>query len=226
MIVLLSHSERCSCPLTDDIWFTGEAHAEKYNSGNMISNRLVRRFLLQVLEMAQKTKPATVHEVGCGEGHVLATLSAMEVNLRGTDVSQSSLEIAAREIEKHGLQIPLEVRSVYELNRQDSADLILCCEVLEHLVDPKLALQSLLSVTQRELILSVPREPIWHLLNMSRGKYWNALGNTPGHFNHWTKKQFIEFVSTEAEILEVRSPLPWTVIRCRPLGGNLEGKLS
>ena len=175
--------------------------------------------------MARRAKPTTIHEVGCGEGHVLAALSELNKPLRGSDVSESSLSIAKREIEKHGLGVPLHIRSVYELQADDSADLIVCCEVLEHLVDPSLALESLLSVTKGELILSVPREPIWHILNMSRGKYWNALGNTPGHYNHWTKKQFVDFVSEQANILEVRSPLPWTLIRCRPKKNAQQGQI-
>ena len=191
-----------------------------------MSNKLVRRFLEQIFQMAQNSEPATIHEVGCGEGHVLATLSQLGKPLRGSDVSQSSLSIAAREIKKHGLDIPLDVRSVYELQEEDAADLIVCCEVLEHLVDPAQALESLLSITGRELILSVPREPIWHLLNMSRGKYWNALGNTPGHYNHWTKRQFVEFVSTQAEVLEVKSPLPWTLLRCRPRKVAAQGSIN
>jgi 2-polyprenyl-3-methyl-5-hydroxy-6-metoxy-1,4-benzoquinol methylase len=212
-------------PLTKDIWFAGEAHAEKYNSGNKIANGLVRRFLLEIFQMAQSARPQSVHEVGCGEGHVLAALSELNKPLRGSDVSESSLAIAKREIEKYGLDVPLHIRSVYELQADDSADLIVCCEVLEHLVDPAQALASLLSVTKGELILSVPREPIWHILNMSRGKYWNALGNTPGHYNHWTKKQFVDFVSEQADILEVRSPLPWTLIRCRPKKDTQQGQI-
>jgi len=27
--------------------------------------------------------------------------------------------------------------------------------------------------------VSVPREPLWRMLNMARGAYWKSLGNTP-----------------------------------------------
>jgi hypothetical protein len=74
----------------------------------------------------------------------------------------------------------------------------------------------LTSITKKDLILSVPNEPIWHILNMLRGKYLSALGNTPGHYQHWSKNQFIKFVSKYAEIIEVKTPLPWTLIHCRP----------
>ena len=44
------------------------------------------------------------------------------------------------------------------------------------------------------ILLSVPKEPIWRICNMARGKYWKDLGNTPGHIQHWTKKKFCRMV--------------------------------
>jgi hypothetical protein len=71
-------------------------------------------------------------------------------------------------------------------------------------------------VARHDLILSVPNEPIWHLLNMARGKYLTALGNTPGHFQHWSRSQFVAFVLQYATIVDVQTPLPWTLVHCRP----------
>jgi hypothetical protein len=44
---------------------------------------------------------------------------------------------------------------------------------------------------ERHLLVSVPREPLWRMLNMARGAYWPALGNTPGHLNHWSRRSFV-----------------------------------
>ena len=41
---------------------------------------------------------------------------------------------------------------------------------------------------ERHLLVSVPREPLWRMLNMARGAYWSDLGNTPGHLNHWSRR--------------------------------------
>ena len=52
-------------------------------------------------------------------------------------------------------------RSIYDLKpNEDGADLIVCCEVLEHLEDPQLGLAALRSVVTDHLIISVPREPL------------------------------------------------------------------
>lgn len=197
--------------------FSGVAHAEKYQSGNWIANRLVTGFLRSILATVKEAGNKEVHEVGCGEGHILGVLASAGFSVRGCDISASSLEVARRESKRFNFDVLIEQKSIYELDSAvDAADTVLCCEVLEHLADPGQALLNLLSVTRKDLILSVPNEPVWHLLNMARGKYWNALGNTPGHFQHWTPRGFVEFVSAHADIVSVKKPLPWILVHCRP----------
>jgi 2-polyprenyl-3-methyl-5-hydroxy-6-metoxy-1,4-benzoquinol methylase len=199
--------------------FSGVAHADKYQSGNWIANKLVKNFMSSILATVKLAGSTDVHEIGCGEGHILGMLAANNFEARGCDISEESLAVARTEAKKRGLLIPVQMKSVYELTPEvDKASTVLCCEVLEHLTDPEAALRKLVSITQKDLILSVPNEPIWHILNMARGKYLTALGNTPGHFQHWSSKQFIEFVAAHADIISVKTPLPWTLIHCRPRG--------
>jgi 2-polyprenyl-3-methyl-5-hydroxy-6-metoxy-1,4-benzoquinol methylase len=201
--------------------FCGVAHAEKYQSGNFIARRLVGNFMRAILQTVQQAGSTEVHEVGCGEGHILGVLAHNGFQVRGCDVSESSLAVARSESHRHGFDIPLQLKSIYDISAEmDRADTVLCCEVLEHLVDPERALKKLLSITGKNLIVSVPREPLWHLLNMARGKYWHALGNTPGHYQHWTRNMFIDFVGAHAEIVAIKTPLPWTLIRCQPKQAN------
>ncbi len=193
-------------------------HKSKYQTKNPISNILVQSFLSNILELVEENNPKQVHEVGCGEGQILGLLYQNEINVFGSDISQKSLDIAYKESRRQGMNIKLINRSIYELDpKVDSSETVLCCEVLEHLDNPKKALLSLLSITKKNLILSVPREPIWSALNLLRGKYFTSLGNTPGHIQRWSKKKFINFVSSHSKISTIRTPLPWTIISCRPI---------
>jgi SAM-dependent methyltransferase len=197
--------------------FTAVAHAEKYQSKNFIARRLVDNFMKTILHVVQRTAPGSIHEIGCGEGHILGVLARNGYRVRGCDLSETSMAVAKEESERHGLDIPLQRKNIYDLDAEtDRAETVLCCEVLEHLTDPEMALQKLIAITEKDLVLSVPREPIWHLLNMARGKYWHALGNTPGHYQHWTRGMFVDFIRPHAEIVAVENPLPWTVVHCRP----------
>ena len=96
----------------------------------------------------------------------------------------------------------------------DTEELKVCCEVLEHLDEPEVGLTALSRIANSYLIVSVPCEPIWSLMNLARGKYIKYYGNTPGHIQRWSKRNFILLVSKYFEILAVRTPLPWTMLLC------------
>jgi hypothetical protein len=68
---------------------------------------------------------------------------------------------------------------------------------------------------KRYLLVSVPREPLWRGLNLARGAYVKQLGNTPGHLNHWSKRSFIGLLGKHGEVVEARSPFPWTMLLVR-----------
>ncbi len=97
----------------------------------------------------------------------------------------------------------------------EAAPLVVCCEVLEHLDDPVRGVEILAALAQPYLLASVPREPLWRALNMARGKYLGALGNTPGHLNHWSRGGFLRVLERRFEVIEARTPLPWTMALCR-----------
>ena len=197
--------------------YPGITQADKYQSRNWISRKLVNSFMHAILKTVKEAGSKKVHEIGCGEGHIISVLASHGFDVRGCDISEESLKVAEGELLKRNLGIPLSIKSIYDLNeKQDASDTVICCEVLEHLTDPELALKKLVTITKKDLIVSVPNEPIWHILNMMRGKYLNALGNTPGHYQHWSKNQFVKFVAKRAEIISVKTPLPWTLIHCRP----------
>ena len=87
--------------------------------------------------------------------------------------------------------------------------------MLEHLDDPERALDVLAGLAKPWLIASVPREPLWRALNLARLSYVGELGNTPGHLNHWSRRDFVRFLTRRFEVIEVRSPTPWTMVLCR-----------
>ncbi len=74
-------------------------------------------------------------------------------------------------------------------------DLVTAIEVLEHVPDPVHTLAEMARCAERHLLVSVPREPLWRMLNMARGAYWRELGNTPGHLNHWSRRSFVRLLA-------------------------------
>jgi 2-polyprenyl-3-methyl-5-hydroxy-6-metoxy-1,4-benzoquinol methylase len=192
---------------------------DKYNSGNPLVRKIMQGFDGSLSDFISKAAPDTIHEVGCGEGFWVMQWNKEGMSARGSDFSSQIIEIARTNAKEQNLSMDLfKVRSVYDLMpANDTADLIVCCEVLEHLEFPEQALKALQKVVGQRLILSVPREPIWCALNLARGKYFPKLGNTPGHIQHWSKRSFIKLISKYFKVIEVKNPLPWTMLLCRPL---------
>lgn len=191
---------------------------DKYGSKNPVVKWMMNGFASALFDLIAKAEPESIHEIGCGEGYWVLRWNEQGLNARGCDFSREVIEIARENAINRGLETSLfKSRSIYDLDvTQDSADLVVCCEVLEHLENPDAGLQALQRITKRHLIVSVPQEPLWCTLNLARGKYITRWGNTPGHIQHWSKRKFVKFVSGYFEIIEIRSPLPWTMLFCRP----------
>lgn len=168
--------------------------------------------------LVQRVKPRTINEVGCGEGYWIIEWSELGINARGSDFSSKVVEIARSNAEAKSIPGScFSVKSIYELEPElERADLIVCCEVLEHLDDPRKGLAALQRIVTGHLVVSVPREPLWRILNMMRGKYLQDFGNTPGHIQHWTASGFERLIGEHFDILEVRKPMPWTMLLCTP----------
>jgi 2-polyprenyl-3-methyl-5-hydroxy-6-metoxy-1,4-benzoquinol methylase len=189
---------------------------DKYGTSNPVARRLMRGFLGGLDRLVERTGAREVHEVGCGEGELSIRLARRGLRVRGTDAFPAVLEEARRRASAAGIEIPFEAKPVEALEPgADAAELVLCCEVLEHLDDPERALDVLAGLAGPWLIASVPREPLWRALNLARLSYVRELGNTPGHLNHWSKQDFVRFLTRRFEVVEVVSPMPWTLTLCR-----------
>lgn len=188
----------------------------KYATRNPIARRLMQGFLSDFQELARKTGARTVLEVGCGEGHLSSLLAAEGRVVRAVDISPSVIHLARHLHGQDNPSLQFDVADVDMLDPvRDRADLVVCCEVMEHLLDPAEAFDRLVRLASPYLLVSVPREPLWRILNMLRGRYLPTLGNTPGHIQHWSRGAFLSFLGARAEIVEARSPLPWIMALCR-----------
>ena len=194
---------------------------DKYAAKNPIVRWMMNGFESSLSELVAKAAPQTIHEIGCGEGYWVIRWNKQGLNARGCDFSEQVIEMAMENAFEAEIKTPIfKTRSIYDVNfEEDSADLVVCCEVLEHLEAPEAGLESLKKIAKDYVILSVPREPLWCTLNLARGKYIKDLGNTPGHLQHWSKKSFITLVEKYFTVIEVKSPLPWTMLLCRQRQG-------
>jgi 2-polyprenyl-3-methyl-5-hydroxy-6-metoxy-1,4-benzoquinol methylase len=189
---------------------------DKYGSTNPVVRRLMGRFESDLDELFARAAPDSVLDVGCGEGVLTARWASQLVPRRvvGIDLEDPKLaaEWATRQRENLSFQAVAPGGLPFT---EDEFDLAAAIEVLEHVPEPAQTLSEMARVARRHLLVSVPREPLWRVLNLARGAYVRELGNTPGHLNHWSKPRFTRLLERYGEVVEARSPLPWTMLLVR-----------
>jgi SAM-dependent methyltransferase len=189
---------------------------DKYGSSNPVVQRLMSGFHGSLQELWERSGPASVLDVGCGEG-VLTEQWAERLGdgrVVGIDLDDPKLRAEWDTRRRGNLEFRAEDATSLSF-ADDEFDLVAAIEVLEHLPDPEATMAEMARVARSRLLVSVPREPLWRALNMARGAYWRSLGNTPGHLNHWSKRAFVSLLSRYGAVEEARSPFPWTMLLVR-----------
>ncbi|MEM2031002.1 MAG: class I SAM-dependent methyltransferase [Candidatus Micrarchaeia archaeon] len=164
---------------------------KKYQTRNPLQRLLLKKFFkdLDSLLLPLRKEIKTVLEIGCGEGFVTKHIHDLGFKIVGADISDEVLRIA-REMFP---EIEFLNMDIYELDKFGKWDLIVCCEVLEHLKEPEKALKAMMKASNY-ILISVPNEPFFRIANICRLKYLKNLGNTPGHINHWSMISFKKFL--------------------------------
>jgi 2-polyprenyl-3-methyl-5-hydroxy-6-metoxy-1,4-benzoquinol methylase len=189
---------------------------DKYGSGNPLIRRLVGRFQVVLAELVKLADPTSILDVGCGEGVLTQSwaLAHREARVVGVDLEDARLQAEWQARRSPNLRF-LTARA-QELPFDDGEfDLVAAIESLEHVGEPDRALAEMARVSGRDLLVSVPREPLWRSLNLIRGAYLGALGNTPGHLNHWSRAELLRLLGRYGSVVALRCPVPWTVALVR-----------
>ena len=207
--------ERSSTPRASEEGILIGNQTDKGDLTNPIARKMVAGFDHALLTQLESWHAASLHEVGCGEGRLSRLIQKkLWIEIRATDFSH---QLILENQNRYEFGISYVRRSIYELDPiEDRAEVVICCEVLEHLEHPETGVEGLRKLNASHYLISVPNEPIWRLLNMMSGKYWAALGNTPGHLNHWSRSTFARFLGRSGFVVEkTLNPFPWLMLTGR-----------
>ncbi|MFN8173610.1 MAG: class I SAM-dependent methyltransferase [Solirubrobacteraceae bacterium] len=197
---------------------TGNTY-DKYGSTNPVVRRLMGGFEATLDELFSRAAPGSVLDVGCGEGVLTEQWADRLGDGRIVGIDLEDEKLAAEWAKRSRDNLSYRVMKAENLPFSDGEfELAAAIEVLEHVPDPEHTVAEMARVASRHLLVSVPREPLWRGLNMARGAYLRDLGNTPGHLNHWSKRSFVRLLARHGEVVEARSPFPWTMLLVR-VGG-------
>jgi 2-polyprenyl-3-methyl-5-hydroxy-6-metoxy-1,4-benzoquinol methylase len=189
---------------------------DKRGSEHPIVRRLVARFDAGLDELLDLAGPASILDVGCGEGELSerwAERPGVE-RVLGCDLDDPALRAHWRRRTRPGLAFSA-ARAESLPVADGSWDLVAAVELLEHVAEPERVLPELVRVARRHVLVSVPREPLWRALNVARGAYVRRLGNTPGHIGHFSRRGILAALAGHGTVVETRAPLPWTMALVR-----------
>jgi 2-polyprenyl-3-methyl-5-hydroxy-6-metoxy-1,4-benzoquinol methylase len=189
------------------------SNLRKHTSTNPLQQLLLQRFHTCVASLLSTIQPTHILDAGCGEGFAMRELwHEQRQPVVGLDGSHHALQMA-RHLNGHHSFAAADLLALPFPDR--SFDLVVCMEVLEHLSQPARGLTELCRVSSRHLLLTVPNEPLFRGANFLRGKNVLALGNDPGHLNHWSAQGFLRFIKPYCRVIAFRTSFPWTIALCQ-----------
>ena len=194
---------------------TGNTY-DKYGSSNPLVRRLMTGFQSSLDELWEVAAPHSVLDVGCGEGVLTLQWAGRLGDRRIVGIDLDDPKLRAEWSKRRRPNLEFRAEEATRLSFGDGEfDMVAAIEVLEHVPEPEATVAEMARVARRWLLVSVPREPLWRVLNVARGAYLRELGNTPGHVNHWSRRAFLSLLSRYGKVEEARSPLPWTMALVR-----------
>jgi ubiquinone/menaquinone biosynthesis C-methylase UbiE len=139
---------------------------KKYTSKNPIIISLNNYFISHLLYQVRSVNNTNILDVGCGEG-VVANALNNKLSFSANQVVEIDLELNRLRISKSiNPELQFCQGSIYNLPFQDNTfDLVLALEILEHLEFPEKAIVELNRVSKEWILLSVPNDRAFRLGN-------------------------------------------------------------
>ena len=184
----------------------------KYQTRNPFVLKLINGFYKKINLIVRDLNCQSILDARCGDGEALIRLKCcLPDNVAAFDINKGQIDDARNKLP----DVKIETQDIQQLPYDDNSfDLILCLEVLEHLKNPSSALKEIARVTSKYLIVSVPSEPFFTLGNLLRGKHILQCGNDQAHVNHWNKRTFHKFLSKEVNVNKITTSFPWLIALC------------
>ena len=183
----------------------------KYESKNRLYQMLMSKYRATLVGLIKELSISNCLEIGSGEGYTLDFLHAARPDVKyfGSDIS--ILQCESGKSNRPYAEWLVQLGDNISM-KTSSFDIVIACEVLEHVKNPGIVLKEMQRVSNKFILLSVPHEPMWRILNILRLKYLNNFGNTPGHLNHWSPQKINSLVTGYFNPIQLKISFPWVFI--------------
>ena len=182
----------------------------KHTRKDPITKWAIGKFNELLYSYVNKIKPKKILDVGCGEGFTLKYLTKKgKFSLHGIDSSKEAIRLARKIAPKSRLRVGDVTKLPFKGN---SFDIVLLLEILEHLENPKKIIKEVKRLAKKAVIISVPREPYFRIIEVIINP---IIGGLPsGHINFWNSKKFEKLISEEFKKYEIARTTIWQMALC------------
>lgn len=149
---------------------------------------------LHALGLMKKNQLRSIVDIGCGSAYKLVTYFK-EYETLGLEIP-ANLELLQKKYPDNHWQL-----SDFSTKPNITTDVVICSDVIEHLVNPDDLLNYIKGITFKYLILSTPDRSLLH-------KPWNRHYYGPpknkAHIREWTFEEFANYISMHFDIIDHR----------------------
>lgn len=149
---------------------------------------------LHALGLMKKNKFKSIVDIGCGSAYKLVTYLG-EYEIIGLELPDN--------VEKLRKKFPERKWDIsdFSIKSDISTDVIICSDVIEHLVDPDELLDYIKSISFKYLILSTPDR---NLVCEAFDKGYDGPPINEAHVREWNYKEFGEYISEHFNVIDHR----------------------
>lgn len=190
-----------------------QEHPTPYES--IIAGIIERKRLEKIIDLCSIKESDHILEIGCESGHILSKVGKVN-RLVGVDISEIALSDSKKRLNGNAELIfadfekPVKKKSL----QQQSFDVIICSQVLEHVVNPDAIMKNIYKLAKKDarIVISVPNE----LFMLSIKKMIKKIGIMdlllPGiepkisewHLQIFTHNEVKRLISSDFEVVKFR----------------------
>jgi SAM-dependent methyltransferase len=165
--------------------------------------------------LANQNNYNSILDVGCGSGYKLLKYFGQK-QITGID-EQPTIDFLS---EKYPNNNWLNLDEFYN-SYEESNDLILSVDVIEHILNPNVLLEKLKKLQFKKLIISTPDRDLLSKLHVYPNNYDTQAGppHNKAHIREWNKEEFIRYISDYFEVEDHLCLVQWNqFVVCRHQG--------
>ena len=183
--------------------------AKKYASTNPVVSRLLDRWTGRLRNtIGPIADDDVIVDVGVGEALCLERFLPTGHRAVGVEYRHDKALVAKGRLS--GLA-PVVADAGMVPIASNSADLVTCIEVLEHLITDEPAVDELARICRGRCVVSVPWEPWFRLGNLGRGKNVKRFGNDPEHVQFFTPARLEALLAKSFGRVRIVRAFPWLI---------------